>query len=1181
VPFDLDNGPLVRVHLSRTGPSEVSILIGLHHISIDAGTFDLLWDQIVEWYGSGRLPVPAVSYAAHGAWQRTNRDRSRAFWLERARQRTPAGRLAFAAPSPAEPDGYLSMPLAVSPTELAAPGHTPFAVAMAATTAVLAKASGSPAVEFGITASTKDHPDVQEVVGYHLNTLPMSFELPAGARFGDLLRSATAQIAATIEHRTYPYADIVRDARSAGLVAPDVSCMLAYEQLAPTTFPGATAEHRILASGTAVADLTFFVQERPDRVQLGLEYRGAVLARSDAQRLLDMFAALLVEGTGDVERSVTELTAAFVGSDAVGAMLEPPRRNVLQQIVEQALATPDAPAVVESSGRSIGYDDLVCHAALLADRIGEVAQRPARRVGVAVRRSSDLMVAMLGAQLAGAAYVPLDPSAPAGRLFAVAAAADLDVLVIDGAEPPMAIDAPTIDVTDVDSSPRHDGTTALGKDAQRARVAQLADGVDLDAVAYVIFTSGSTGVPRGVEVSHRNLAASNDARSVHYGRRPERFLVTSSIGFDSSMVGLVWPLTTGGTVVLPDDDEVRDVDRLGDLVARAGVTHVLMVPSLYRALLDRAADRLTGLHVAIVAGEACPMSLVQRHHELLANVELVNEYGPTEATVWATAHRLAATDDRVRIGGPIPGTTLRVVDANLSASPHGVAGELLISSPGVVAGYLDGSQSEQFIDLDSRRWYRTGDRVRIVDGVAEFVGRTDDQLNVAGVRLEPGEVEAEIERLDGIRSAVVVAAGEPPMLVAHVEADSLDEGAIRSALAERLPNTSIPRRFQLHAELPRTPNGKVDRVAAALLPVASNRTTRRAAPEIDTVTVDTVMVDTVIEVWRDVLDRDDVAADTDFFSIGGDSLAAVSIVVAVGDALDQTVPIAALLTGRTPAGMVEILGGSRREAAVGGTTDEFPVVTFQQGTPGGALVLLTPAWDDVFGYQDLARMFPADVAVVALTYIEQPGRPVVTTVDGVVDAFVPLARELTTGRSSVGVVGWSVGGVVAAELANRLSAGGQDVTFVAMVDTFFPGEERHLWSNRWWKYKSMLRPGALPDVGRELQLMVMRRVRRLAARLGRQLLTFSGTAVPDEPKRTSVGHFPVDSLGHEIGSIDVPLVLYRASTTNPRRTIDRWSELTADLDDVVVPGRHRGFDSIMGPDRVDLIGGDLARRLRG
>ncbi len=633
----------------------------------------------------------------------------------------------------------------------------------------------------------------------------------------------------------------------------------------------------------------------------------------------------------------------------------------------------------------------------------------------------------------------------------------------------------------------------------------------------------------------------------------------------------MWPLTTGGAVVLPTDDEVRDVDQLGELVERVGVTHVLMVPSLYRVLLDRAADRLSGLHMAIVAGESCPTSLVQQHHELLTNVELVNEYGPTEATVWATAHRLLPQEPRVLIGAPIPGSTLRVVDRELRATPEGVAGELLVSSQGVVNGYLDGSRPEKFLDLGERRWYRTGDLVRIDSGIAEFVGRTDDQLNVAGVRLEPGEVEAELQRIDGIRDAVVVAAGVPAVLVAHLEADRFDEPRVRAALAERLPNTSVPRRFAVHDALPRTPNGKVDRVAAVLLPVASSR---RSAP------VSTASrVDLVVAAWNDVLDRDDVTADTDFFSIGGDSLAAVSIVVAVGDLVGRPIAIASLLVGRTPAGMAEIIGGASSAESGAVSTDEFPVVSFQPGTPDGPLVLMTPAWDDVFGYQDLVRALPEELAVVALAYVEQEGRPVVTTVDAVVDAFVPLARELVAGRTSVAIVGWSVGGVVAAELANRLTATGHEVTLVAMVDTFFPGEEQHLWSNRWWKYKSMLQPGAAREVGRELQLMVQRRVRRLAGALGRRLLAFSGAERADEPKRTSVGHFPVDSLGHRIDSVEVPLVLYRASTTNPERTLDRWRDVAEDLDDVVITGRHRGFDSIMGPGRVDQIAGDLGRRL--
>ena len=223
-----------------------------------------------------------------------------------------------------------------------------------------------------------------------------------------------------------------------------------------------------------------------------------------------------------------------------------------------------------------------------------------------------------------------------------------------------------------------------------------------------------------------------------------------------------------------------------------------MVPSLYRALLDRAPDQLAGLELVIVAGEACPQSLVDLHERVLPHVALVNEYGPTEATVWATAHRLGGDADVVAIGRPIPGTTLRAVDSQLVAVPDGVAGELLISGPGVVPGYLDDpvATAERFIVIDGLRWYRTGDIVRFRRGVAEFIGRLDEQLNVGGNRLEPGEVEAALAGWHEVRDAVVVAALDPPILVAHVEADSIDEPGLRAALGAPAPRRVDPASFR-------------------------------------------------------------------------------------------------------------------------------------------------------------------------------------------------------------------------------------------------------------------------------------------------------------------------------------------------------------------------------------------------
>ena len=240
---------------------------------------------------------------------------------------------------------------------------------------------------------------------------------------------------------------------------------------------------------------------------------------------------------------------------------------------------------------------------------------------------------------------------------------------------------------------------------------------------------------------------------------------------------------------------------------------------------------------------------------------------------------------------------------------------------------------------------------------------------------------------------------------------------------------------------------------------------------------------------------------------------------------------------------------------------------------------MTPAWDDIFGYQDLARAFPESYSVVALVYVEQPGRPVVTRVDALVPEFLSLAAVLAASRSTVSVLGWSVGGVLAATLADELVRHGVQVEVVALIDTFFPGEERHLWSNRWWKYKSMLRPGAFGEAGRELKTMGVRRTKRLAARIGRRLLSWSGASLPDEPERTSVGGFPVEALGHRVEQVSTPIVFYRATTTNPDRTLNKWRAVADEIVDVEIPGRHRGFDSIMGAKGVALIAADLVARL--
>jgi amino acid adenylation domain-containing protein len=925
--------------------------------------------------------------------------------------------------------------------------------------------------------------------------------------------------------------------------------MLAYERLAPVRFGDTVAEHRIIPSGTAVNDLTFFVQERGEVLHLGIEYRGDVLDEPLAQQLLDGFSDALAAVCHRPHRRIVDVRA--VAEDLVGpplALAEEDAATVLAPIVRWASADPDRPAVVESSGTAVSYGELLSKARGLAASLRARLGAPSR-VGVSLGRSAGLVEAILGVQLAGASYVPIDPGTPSDRRSRLIALASLDAVVVDASTAPLFTGVPQIDIS----------TIPIGDDVP----IELPAGA---AAAYVIFTSGSTGEPAGVEVSHANLASSTGARPAFYGAEaPSRFLLTPSIGFDSSMVGIYWSLVSGGSIVVPDDAEVRDVDRLGALIAAHEVTHLLMVPSLYRALLTRRADDLAGLRVAIVAGEACPADLVDEHHRRLPGTQLVNEYGPTEATVWATAHRCEPGDDPVPIGVPIAGSRVRIADEHQHSMAPGAAGELLIAGPGVVDRYLSGRSDSSFIEADGYRWYRTGDLARVdPGGRLVFLGRVDDQLNVGGYRIEPSEIEGHLARLAGVHDAVVVRAtiDGRDSLVAHLVGDrsSVDVACVRAHVSGLVGPAAVPRRVVFHDELPRTANGKLDRVRAASLPIDE---------------VFTVQVAGLLDVWRRALQRDDLDGDSDFFAEGGDSLAAVEIVTRVGELIGRTVAVSDLLAAPTPDALAARLG------LVGGIATASPaisVLTLRAGSPSGPTIILTPAWDSVMGYRALAAAFEDDVRVLAVVVVaEGGGASTYPTVAALGSASIDIvAGELEQlGVSRVAVAGWSIGGVSAYDLGQRLAARGIEVSAVALVDTVFPGEHRHLWSNRWWKYKSLARAGQLGSVVEEFRVAAERRAKRQLAGIGRRLVAMAGEPVPPVQRITASG-VPLTALDHVPGPTAVPVVLYAANTTNPARTEHPWRTVAPDLRVVRIEGRHRGFDSVMGADRVDQIADDLA-----
>lgn len=555
----------------------------------------------------------------------------------------------------------------------------------------------------------------------------------------------------------------------------------------------------------------------------------------------------------------------------------PPVHELVERIAAQS---PGLPAV-RSGTSSISYGELSAWADRAAARLADAGAGHGSLVGVLAEPSAAMVAAVLAVLRCGAAYVPVDPAHPDRRIAAVLKDAQVSAVVTAGTvgERLAGLGVPVIAA----DATADDGPKGGNQTAHRPPAASVHE----HDAAYLIYTSGSTGEPKGVVVEHGQLAASTAARRMVYPGRPV-FLLVSPLAFDSSVAGLWGTLTAGGCLIVAGADDVRDPERLVELVERHQVTHLLCVPSLYSVLLDAAVRlgtaRLRTLETVIAAGEPLPPELVERHFALrTGQTVLVNEYGPTEATVWASYHRFEAPGP-VSIGRPVPGARLYVLDDELRPVPPGVEGELCIGGAGVTRGYhgrpeatAEAFPRDPFVDSPTARMYRTGDLVRRQpDGTLAFLGRRDHQVKIRGHRVELGAVEAHLADLTGVREAAAVVDGTGDTLVAFVVGPAqADAGSLRERLAARLPAAMVPARITVLDDFPRTVNGKTDRTA-----LSERADAERAAapdgparPDESTRPAEGDLTDQVAAAWAEVLKTTHVPLDVNFFDLGGHSLA--------------------------------------------------------------------------------------------------------------------------------------------------------------------------------------------------------------------------------------------------------------------------------------------------------------------
>lgn len=775
---------------------------------------------------------------------------------------------------------------------------TPFAAYLAALAVLVAAQGGSSDTVVGVATARRDLPGVGGLVGPLVTVLPVGVDLTDDPSFASLARRVAASTVRALTQVDVPPSDVLPGGVSRLAGAMFTPVMLSVQ---PSDVPMAVEHGRVrieyvsdVHAGGAQSDLAVFVTEGVDGVQLQLQYDVSRFGADDAGRMLDRLVALLAAGlsTPDVRVSRLELVsdeerAALLAAGSGSGLAADRPNTVVASILTQAAARPGAVAV---SGRDaeLSYAELADRSARMAAALVAAGVGPGSRVGVCVPRDHLMPAALLAVMRAGAAYVPLDPEYPPARLDWMVADAGVQVMASRGTALAAAHRIAGVRTVDLDDTA---GDTAAGGAA--APAAGLPD-VHSDDLAYLLYTSGSTGQPKGVEVTHANLAAHTAGLEHDPGlSSTDRMMALAALTFDATGIEIWSPLAVGARCVVVERDCVLDGHALSARLDAVAPTVAFLPPALLRMLLAAGWTGDPRLRVWC-GGEAVDAALVR---SVLPRVDgFWNVYGPTEATTLSTAHRVSDEDldtgRSIPIGHPLPGERAYVVDPFGRLVPVGVTGELWLGGHGVAQGYRGRAELTDAAFVPDPydpggRCYRTGDLVRWTDRyVLEFVGRRDHQVKVRGQRLELGEIEAALHDHHDVTQAVVTVSGEGPAasLVGYVTPSTVDVGKLEAFLRDRLPDYMVPRRWMPLSELPMTASGKVDRRA---LPEPSALLRQGEPPR-------TATEQFVAAVWAEVTGATEISRDDDFFALGGNSFAATRVTGRVRAALDCEVPVQVL-----------------------------------------------------------------------------------------------------------------------------------------------------------------------------------------------------------------------------------------------------------------------------------------------
>jgi len=945
--FNLASPPLIRAALVRLAPHEYIFLIVAHHIVLDGESSSIILEELAALYTQrltgveGRVRNIECEYRDYAVneneWLASDRAReSFEYWREELDGAPALLRLPEDHPRPLRQSFSgalhafrLPQGLKQQLHRIAAERHcTLFAVLLGAFAVLLLRLSGRRDFLIGVPVTGRHSREMAGTVGCFVNTMPLRIAIEPEMPFVALLGRVREKILQGFDNRRIPFDLLVERfcaERSAGYaplcqvlfsMQPALSERLAIPGIAVSSWP--------VDGNAARRDLTLMVRETELEARGWIEYNTDVFreptVRSWARAFESILAGIATSPASQV-RQLSVLSQAQRhrllvewNDTAVSCAQE----RCLQELFEEQVAkTPDAVAVTYEQER-LTYAELNGRANQLARYLGERGVGPGSVVGVFLERSLEMLVGLLGVLKAGAAYLPLDPDYPAGRLQFMLRNASPGVVLTrrrllsvlpPGLELFVLLDSQWSEIAQQDAS-----------DLPAWQI-----GVTPQSLAYVIYTSGSTGEPKGVMTEHRAIVNRLRWMQGRYWLKPtDRVLQKTPLTFDVSVWECFWPLLSGACVVIARPYGHQDPRYLSRIICDAQITTVHFVPSMLQAFLSEpSARQCGGLRHVICSGEELPPGLLEHALQCWPQGNFSNLYGPTEASIDVTYWECCAEKEgsRVPIGRPIWNTQLYVLDGALEPVPEAVVGELYIAGAGLARGYLGrpGLTAQRFVanphGQAGSRLYRTGDLVRYrEDGNLEFVGRADQQVKVRGYRIELGEIEAALRQHEQVSEAVVLAresgSGER-QLVGYVVgrgAVALDARELRGYLKRVLPEYMVPAHFVQLESFPLGAHGKVDRKGLPAPDVSGQLQQQYVAAR-------TAVEETLASIWAQMLKVERVGVQDDFFELGGDSILILRLLARIADAFKKELNILDLLafpTVEQVARHLEVADGMRR-----------------------------------------------------------------------------------------------------------------------------------------------------------------------------------------------------------------------------------------------------------------------------